>query len=350
MTTYRMKRDIAEFRRISLGVTLMIALGLEPVSATAEPVRLSYANGLGATVYTAEDLATRLTTYQGSPAIQLPDGRMIPVVTNIDDPSIYNKGDGAFHPFTTADVDQALASITHPKLPLDARIYLLPYPRRGVLVSSTSGNEVFLSPHVLKIEPSVGAYIVAHELGHVLHNRYMPVGSRRWDEYRTLRGITDASTYNETATHSNRPREIFAEDFRALFGGRDAYFDGHIENTNIAEPGFVSGLAAFYLRLIDAPADARIAASCSPNPFNPETEIRISVPAGSFDRGTPVSVRVYSVTGALVRELYQGTPDGDIAVRWDGMDNKGNSVASATYYAQIRMGEDRKTLKLVLLK
>ena len=344
-----MKCDIAEFGKLGCGVVLLVVLGFD-APAAAEPVRLSYSNGLTATVYPADYLATRLTTYQGSSAIQLPDGRMIPVITSIEDASIYNRGDGAFHPFTTTGVDQALASVTHPKLPVDARIYLLPYPRRGVLVSSTSGNEMFLSPHVLEIEPDVAAYIVAHELGHVLHNRYMPAGSRRWEDYRRLRGITDASTYHETAMHSNRPREIFAEDFRVLFGGRAAYFDGNIENTNIAEPEFVAGLSAFFLRLIDAPADARIAASCSPNPFNPETEIRIAVPVETFDRGTPVTVRVYSVTGALVRELYEGTPDGDIAIRWDGTDNKGNSVASATYYAQIRMGDDRKTLKLVLLK
>jgi hypothetical protein len=344
-----MKCDIAEFRRVSCGAA-MVGLVLNAWSASAGPDRISYPNGLTATVYTAEYLTTRLTTYQGAPAIQLPDGRMLPVVTSIDDASIYNRGDGVFHPFTTTHVDQTLASVTHPDLPLDARIYLLPYPRRGVLVSSTSGNEIFLSPHVLEIEPAVAAYIVAHELGHVLHNRYMPAGSPRWQQYRKLRHITNTTTYHETATHPNRPREIFAEDFRVLFGGSAAHFDGHIENTNITEPGLVAGLDAFFVWLVDAPVDARIAATCSPNPFNPATEIRIGVPVGSVDHGTPVSVRVYSVTGALVRELYEGRPAGDIAIRWDGTDNKGNSVASATYYAQIRVGNDRKTLKLVLLK
>ena len=53
-----------------------------------------------------------------------------------------------------------------------------------VLVSSTSGAELFLSPHVLDIDPSVAAYIIAHELGHAFHNRFMPDGSPAWDEYR----------------------------------------------------------------------------------------------------------------------------------------------------------------------
>jgi flagellar hook assembly protein FlgD len=63
-----------------------------------------------------------------------------------------------------------------------------------------------------------------------------------------------------------------------------------------------------------------------------------------------VSVRVYSVTGALVRELYDGVAAGDFAVRWDGRDNRGAQVASGTYYAQIRTEAERQTLKLVMLK
>jgi hypothetical protein len=345
-----MKRGIAEFWRVTW-VAILLAVPASHVGATSAPARLDYSNGISATVYGAEYLASRLTTYQGAPAIELPDGRMIPVITDINDPSIYNKGDGAFHSFTNELVGRALVAVTHPNMPVSVRIYLLPYPRRGVLVSSTSGNEMFLSPHVLAIEPAVAAYIVAHELGHVFHNRYLPAGSNHWNEYRALRGITDAGAFNDSAPHANRPREIFAEDFRVLFGGRDAYFDGHVENTQIVEPGLVAGLPAFYLAVVTSRGHtARIAATCSPNPFNPETEIRIAVADAGGNGGTPVTVRVYSVTGALVRNLYAGATTGDLAVRWDGKDNRGNPVASATYYAQIRMGDDRETLKLVLLK
>ncbi|HEX6790209.1 MAG TPA: FlgD immunoglobulin-like domain containing protein [Candidatus Krumholzibacteria bacterium] len=321
---------------------------LAATSVAGAPMRVAYSNGITASVVSADELASRLTTFQGSPAIELSDGRMIPVVTNINDPSIYNRGDGSFHPFTPALVERALSAISHPGMPLDVRVYLLPYPRRGVLVSSTSGNEIFLSPHVLDIEPAVAAYIVAHELGHAFHNRYLPSGSGLWRQYRSLRGISDEAIYNDSAAHADRPREIFAEDFRVLFGGAEAYFDGHVENTRIVEPELVDGLRAFFVSAVSARATvASIDASCSPNPFNPETEIRIGVPAGQSGR---VSVRIYSVTGALVRDLYDGAPAGDIALRWNGTDNRGNAVASATYYAQIRMGGERRTLKLLLLK
>lgn len=321
------------------------------VPATAAPQQLRYPNGVSATVYSTEDLASRLSTYQGMPAIQLPDGRFLPVVTDINDPSIHNKGDGAFHPFTREHVDATLSAVSHPRLALGVRVYLLPYPRRGVLVSSTTGNEIFLSPHVLDIDPAVAAYIIAHELGHVFHNRFMPSGSQLWGDYRALRGIADAASFHDGAAHANRPREIFAEDFRVLFGGPDAYFGGRVENTRIAAPEAVSGLDDFYLRVaVAAGSDSRLAATSYPNPFNPETEIRIVVPFDASERSEEISVRVYSVTGALVRELHQGVAAGDLLVRWDGKDERGNRVASATYYAQIRMGEERETLKLVLLK
>jgi hypothetical protein len=316
--------------------------------ALAASEHLHYANGLSATVLPADDLASRLTTYQGAPAIELPDGRMIPVITDISDPSIYNKGDGRFHPFDTALVDHVIGNIRHPRLPLEMTVYLLPYPRRGVLTSSTTGNEMFLSPHVRDIEPAVASYIIAHELGHVFHNRFM--GADRWRQYRALRGIDDESVYNDYAAHAYRPREIFAEDFRVLFGGEEAYFGGQVENTSIAQPEAIAGLAGFYERIAaEGESRERMDATSSPNPFNPETEIRVTLPAGAtmFER---VSVRVYAVTGALVRDLYEGVATGDLAVRWDGRDHSGSQVASGTYYAQVRMGPERQTIKLVMLK
>jgi hypothetical protein len=346
-----MKRGMTEIGRFALTLLACAAISQTGSTAQAAPARATFDNGLAVTIYPSEDLRAGLTTYAGSPALRLEDGRYIPVITGVNDPTIYNKGDGAFHPFATAMVEDVLASITHPRLSMSVRVYLLPYPRRGVLVSSTSGSEIFLSPHVLEIEPSVGAYIIAHELGHAFHNRFMPDGSGYWDEYRRLRGITNEAVYSETATHANRPREILAEDFRVLFGGEDAAFGGQVENTRIAPPASVPGLASFFVRAATEPARAsRIAATSYPNPFNPETEIRIQVPSDLLQRGDRASVRVYDVRGALVRTLHEGNASGDMVVRWDGRDDRGSRVASATYFAAVQIGDERQTVRLVLLK
>ncbi len=330
-----------------------VALATLPASVNAATTRVDLANGLSVTLYDAAYLAARMTTLDGDPAIRLEDGRYLPVITDINDPSIWNRGDGSFHPFTPDAALGALRELHHPALDFNVRVYLLPYPRRNVLVSSTSGADVFLSPHVLDIDPSVAAYIVTHELGHVFHNRYMPSGSAAWDEYRQLRGISDPSRFYDAASHAYRPREILAEDFRVLFGGEDARLDGRVENVEIAMPEAVAGLESFFIRVARTSVVSRtpvIAASSYPNPFNPDTEIRVSMPMELADGNAPVAVRIYSVTGALVKDLYAGRAAGDFVVRWDGTDRAGNVVASATYYAAVQVGDARETVRLLLLK
>lgn len=346
-----MLSDIAKSLGAGLRIVALVALASAPAAAST-PEHLDLPNGIHATVYDADYLASRLTTLDGEPAIQLDDGRYLPVVTDISDPSIANKGDGSFHPFPLADVETTLRAIQSPADRITLRVYVLPYPRADILVSSTSGADMFLSPQVLPVDPSMVAYIVSHEMGHVFHNRFMPDGSAAWTEYRRLRGIDDPTRFYDTASHAYRPKEIFAEDFRVLFGDPAGRTDGRVENPDIAPPETVAGLPAFYERMgagagMKTPA---IVASSYPNPFNPETRIRVTVPETLVEQGAPVSVRVFSVTGALVRNLYSGTASGDFAVAWDGRDGNGNPVASSTYYAAIQVGPARQTVKLLLLK
>jgi len=339
--------------RKALFAALAIGLAAMPNASRAGVEQIALANGLTATVYSADYLNDRLVSSGADAAIQLDDERLIPVITDINDPSIINKGDGSFHPFSIDDVLTTLRALELRSVHMSVRVYLLPYPRRSLLVSSTSGAELFLSPHVLDIDPSVAAYIVAHELGHAFHNHFMPDGSSAWDQYRQIRGITDTARFNDRAGHAYRPKEIFAEDFRVLFGGSAAYFGGFVENTELTRPEAVNGLENFYVHVAGEPVVARgprIIATSFPNPFNPDTEVRVSLPDGLTGGSERVSVRVYSVTGALVRDLYDGLATGDFAVRWDGTDNRGNRVASATYYAAVVAGGTKETVKLVLLK
>lgn len=348
-----MKHGIAQFWTRMIVATALV-LATAPGTATAAGTRMTLANGLSVTVYDADYLVSRLTTLAGAPAILLDDGRYLPVITDINDPSIWNKGDGSFHPFTLETTLPALQALDHPSSRgLTVRVYLLPYPRTHVLVSSTSGADVFLSPHVLDIDPTVAAYIVTHEVGHVFHNRYMPDDSPAWDEYRRVRGLEDRTRFSETASHSFRPKEILAEDFRVLFGGVDARLDGRIENVEIALPENVPGLEHFLVAVAREATTSRrpvIAATSYPNPFNPNTEIRVTVPYELADRNDAVAVRIYSVSGALVKDLYSGRASGDFVVRWDGTDRTGNAVASAMYYAAVQVGEARETVRLLLLK
>jgi hypothetical protein len=346
-----MKFDIEKFGLLGLLIAASAGAWAAPAPA-ATPEHIDLPNGIHATIYDADYLAARLTTLGGAPAIQLDDGRYVPVITDIANPAIANKGDGQFHAFPTQDVVTTLRAISNPADRITVRIYELPFPRPNILVSSTSGADMFLSPQVLDVDPMVTAYIVSHEMGHVFHNRFMPDGGAAWANYERLRGIDDPNRFFDTASHAYRPKEIFAEDFRVLFGAPLGRMDGRVENPEIALPASVNGLDAFYASVASG-ASAKtpaIVASSYPNPFNPSTEIRVVVPQELVQQSAPVSIRVFSVTGALVKDLYSGSAVGDFVARWDGTDRNGNPVASSTYYAAIQVGSARETVKLLLLK
>jgi len=85
----------------------------------------------------------------------------------------------------------------------------------------------------------------------------------------------------------------------------------------------------------------------SPNPFNPVTRIAFDVPAP----GGRVTLRVYSIAGALVRELVAGEVEpGRHSVVWDGTDSTGRPVASGVYFYRFDAGDFGDQRKMVLLK
>jgi hypothetical protein len=84
-----------------------------------------------------------------------------------------------------------------------------------------------------------------------------------------------------------------------------------------------------------------------PNPFNSTTSIRYDVPTG----GGVVTLRIYDVSGRLVRTLVDGPqPAGQKTATWNGRDNQGRSVASGVYFYRLQAPGYEKTLKMVLVQ
>jgi hypothetical protein len=84
-----------------------------------------------------------------------------------------------------------------------------------------------------------------------------------------------------------------------------------------------------------------------PNPFNPTTSIRFDVPAG----GGIVSLRVYDVSGRLVRTLVGGPQTaGQKTVTWDGRNAAGNTVAAGAYLYRLTAPGFEQTRKMILIK
>ncbi len=87
-----------------------------------------------------------------------------------------------------------------------------------------------------------------------------------------------------------------------------------------------------------------------PNPFNPSTSIPYTVPGGLEGRRA-VRLAVYDVTGALVKTLVSGAVSGGRhEARWDGMNERGERVASGIYFVRLTSAGFGSTIKLVLLR
>jgi flagellar hook assembly protein FlgD len=72
-----------------------------------------------------------------------------------------------------------------------------------------------------------------------------------------------------------------------------------------------------------------------PNPFNPSTQLALSLP-----RDGNVRLAIHDVRGALVRVLADGPlAAGDHRYTWDGRDDRGLQVPSGLYLARAAMAD-----------
>ncbi len=82
------------------------------------------------------------------------------------------------------------------------------------------------------------------------------------------------------------------------------------------------------------------------NPFRPEAPISYSVESGGS-----VSIRVFSVSGALIRSFSDRPAGaGTYPVRWDGRDGSGRPVPSGIYFVQMEQNGISSSRKLSVLR
>ncbi len=83
-----------------------------------------------------------------------------------------------------------------------------------------------------------------------------------------------------------------------------------------------------------------------PNPFNPETTIEFSL-----DKTDDVTLKVYSITGQLVRTLANSAFEaGSHQLRFNGRDDLGNLLSSGVYFYQLQSAGQIATNKMILMK
>jgi hypothetical protein len=322
-----MRRGLVGFCGAAAGLVLMVSVGRSDEVAAR-------ASALGLVIHGPEEtLRDYCRDEDGALWLVLPSGSRFELVT--DPCQLPNPGDGSFHPFDQTTVRAVLASVRFPVAGVAVEIYLLPYPRRWAFRSAAGPQLILLSPGVTPLSQELQHAALVHELGHVIQYQLMPdEQTDLWLRYRSLRGITDEERFSATAVHSDRPHEIFAEDFRVLFGGALANYSGSIENASLCHPRMVDGLEGFLASLGDAGPIARSELQGFPNPTRGSLSFRRVGSSG-------VPLDVFDLTGRRVATL-EPTPLADgWQWRWDGRDERGHPASAGVLFARERDGASR---------
>jgi hypothetical protein len=111
---------------------------------------------------------------------------------------------------------------------------------------------------------------------------------------------------------------------------------------NEGKPALVNSLSG----VGGTPQSYVLSLSNYPNPFNPRTTVKYTVPS----RGI-VDIDVYDANGARVAKLFHGERNpGAYSIDWDGRTDDAAVAASGLYFARISHDGTARTKKMVLLK
>jgi hypothetical protein len=140
------------------------------------------------------------------------------------------------------------------------------------------------------------------------------------------RGVADEYGYIPVSIYRAIPPEISALELDVRAHDRIVYRD------TIAVLAPAGG---------GAPSAAVSLAQNRPNPFNPSTEIRFTLP-----RTGPVDIRAYDAAGREVARIFSGTKQaGEHSIAW-----RSGSLPSGVYFYVLRAGGVTLTRKAVLLR
>ncbi len=122
-----------------------------------------------------------------------------------------------------------------------------------------------------------------------------------------------------------------------LHGGQSATWDA---------AGAPYLITAWSTPVVAAPVGAPRIEGARPNPFAASTEIPYTLPAPAH-----VSVRVYDVTGRLVRTLLDATrPGGAGRVSWDGRDAAGKNAPTGVYFVKLVTPGGERTARMIKMR
>jgi hypothetical protein len=170
-----------------------------------------------------------------------------------------------------------------------------------------------------------------------------------WRVYRALASMKGDSAF--TMIHQGAPGESYYHDTDVEVGFSYYYYlttfdsDGNEStmHTRTSDPAIpTAGTDA-----INAGTPLRFElAQNAPNPFNPNTTIRLSL-----SKAGDTHLDIYSVNGQLVRSLVSGHMGAGVhEIVWDGTDLSGKPVASGAYIYRLANGNDVQVRRMMLIR
>lgn len=88
----------------------------------------------------------------------------------------------------------------------------------------------------------------------------------------------------------------------------------------------------------------------APNPTVRSANISYVIP-GSPGTDVEASVRVFDISGRLVRELVSGRQaPGKHSVTWDGLSSAGTQLGAGAFFVELRAGANRAVRRVILLR
>ncbi len=333
--------------RISCAIFLTSAVVILAAGTASAALTVETSTGVRANIHTAEDILDHwLVTVDGRTVLRHPVAGELEL-----DTALYPWSD--LVPVGAEMVADAVRSLQGFQTDIDVEIFLLPGFPADVLSSFARRESVFLAPGLGVQAPETVAYVTTHELGHVFCWAALDGRSGRWAAYRQLRGL-DLQDDAAAIAHADRNREILAEDFRFLFGGRLATVSGTIENAGLTLPSQVHGLddlLAGYLADSNGDRTSAVVTRVYPNPCRDLAVVEMDLDDTANKSGDGALVlEIYDVRGRLVRRLEDGRiAAGRATSTWDGNGTDGRRAAAGIYFYRIRHGVQNGSGRLLLL-
>jgi len=107
-----------------------------------------------------------------------------------------------------------------------------------------------------------------------------------------------------------------------------------------------AAIAAALTNVADTPPSPELSLAAYPNPFNPATTLRFTLPTGA-----PATLRIFSASGRQVwSHALPAAEAGEREIRWGGVDDRGRALASGLYFVYLRQGDRVAATRVTLLK